>query len=280
MRVDAHHHFWRLNRGDYGWITPESSVLYRDYLPTDLISHLAACNIDGTVVVQAAPTVAETEYLLDLAEGNSFIKGVVGWLDLESPGFEQDYRRLRQRSKFVGVRPMLQDLPEDDWVMQDIVIDHVRMLEAEEFPIDILVFPRHLPYIIKLLESVPDLRAVIDHLAKPDISNHVLHPWRDHIREIASHPAVMCKVSGMVTEADHENWVTEDFRPYVNHAVEVFGPSRLMFGSDWPVCRMAAHYEEVYGVAMNLLEERMTDSELDLVFGENAQRFYRLEQTR
>lgn len=276
MIIDAHQHFWQLKRGDYNWLKPHMSALYRDFMPDDLRPHLEACHISGTVVVQAAPTVEETAFLLDLAEAEPFIKGVVGWLDFESKTFERDYQRFRKRAKFVGVRPMLQDLPKDDWILQDVVMERVKLLAADAFPIDILVFPRHLPYIIKLLECVPNLRGVIDHLAKPDILHQAIEPWRSYMSEIATYQNVFCKLSGMVTEADHEHWTVRDFMPYVAHVLRVFGAKRLMFGSDWPVCREAATYEEVYDLAGKLLAAQATQEECGYVFGRTAIEFYNL----
>ncbi|MFB5189149.1 amidohydrolase family protein [Alicyclobacillus fastidiosus] len=280
MRIDAHQHFWKLCRGDYAWLQPDNVRLYRDFLPDDVLPHLAARGIDQTIVVQAAPTVAETEFLLELASHQPFIAGVVGWLDLASREFEASYHRLCQFEKFVGVRPMLQDLQEDDWVLQDVVIENISLLAKDSFPIDLLVVPRHLPYVRELLQRVPTLRAVIDHLAKPPIKDQVFEPWRGDMAEIAKYPFVMCKLSGMVTEADPMAWRLDDLRPYVFEIVSKFGPKRVMFGSDWPVCTEVASYEEVYDALTAILRPRLSDEQMRSVFGENAKEFYRLAPLR
>ncbi|WP_026961470.1 amidohydrolase family protein [Alicyclobacillus herbarius] len=280
MRIDAHQHFWRLDRGDYGWLKPSMKTLYRDFLPDDLLPLLKRCGIDGTVVVQAAPTVAETEFLLQLAELTPFIVGVVGWLDLGSERFLQDFQRLRRNRMFVGIRPMLQDLPEDDWILQETVVRNICVLADEGFPLDLLIFPRHLPYILELLRQVPHLRAVVDHLAKPHIKDQIYEPWCSQMSEIANYPNVYCKVSGMVTEADPDSWTPADLKPYVECVVKAFGAKRLLFGSDWPVCTTVASYEKVYETTLSLLTSVLSPEQVDWVFGENAGAFYRLETVR
>lgn len=275
MKIDAHQHFWQLNRGDYGWLTPEMPSLYHDFMPSDLRPHLRSCNIEQTVVVQAAPTVAETEFLLEMANRERMIAGVVGWLDFSAATFVSDYQRLRQHPKFVGLRPMLQDLPKDDWVLQDKVVANLAMLAKDQFPVDILVFPRHLPYVIQLLERIPTLRAVIDHLAKPTIKDQILEPWQSYMATIAGYPSVMCKLSGMMTEA-RRDWHLEHFRPYVDAVLQLFGPRRLMFGSDWPVCTDVADYTQVHDTIYALLAPSLSEDEINFVFGENAKDFYRL----
>ncbi len=276
VRMDAHQHYWKVNRGDYGWLTPDSGSIYRDFLPEDLHPHLNRCGISQTIVVQAAPTVAETEFLLELANEEPTVAGVVGWLDLSADDFPAQFERLQLQPKFVGIRPMLQDLPEDDWILQEPVINNVALLDEQNFPIDILVFPRHLPYIVQLLERFPTLRATIDHLAKPYIKDRVVEPWSALMTQIAAFPSVMCKLSGMVTEADHQHWKPSDLRPYVEHVLNVFGPNRVMFGSDYPVCTLAADYETVYQTLVDLLPNELTGPQLERIFGGNAAEFYRL----
>ncbi len=276
-RIDAHQHYWKLDRGDYAWLTPEYGPLYRDFLPQDLRPYLDSCGISKTIVVQAAPTVEETEFLLKLADNHPSIAGVVGWLNLESDDFPAKLQRMSRHPKFVGIRPMLQDLPQDDWILRRQVVDNVAIIVEQEIPMDILVFPRHLPYISRLLQMFPKLHGVIDHLAKPPIHARVLEPWRSLIAEIAEYPSVMCKLSGMVTEADHENWKPSDLRPYVEHVLSVFGPDRVMFGSDWPVCTAVADYETVYQTLQDLLPKDLSHEKWDLIFGGNAARFYGIE---
>ncbi|HEX6972075.1 MAG TPA: amidohydrolase family protein [Limnochordia bacterium] len=277
MRIDAHQHFWRLDRGDYGWLTPEHGVLYRDYLPDDLRPHLQHHRIDRTILVQAAPTVAETEFLLSLADQEPFIGGVVGWVDLEAPDLPAELDRLARHPKFVGVRPMLQDLADDRWIRRPAVRDALALLEERGIRLDLLTFPRHLPYVLEMLAERPGLFAVIDHLSKPDIRHRQLEPWRSLIREAAAFERVFCKLSGMVTEADHAHWRPDDLKPYVDHVFEVFGPDRVMFGSDWPVCLLAAEYDQVVDALRQALGPRLDPDVERRVFGLNAARFYGID---
>jgi L-fuconolactonase len=275
MRIDSHQHFWKLERGDYDWLTPDFSILYQDFLPEDLFQHLQPFSIDKTILVQAAPTIAETEFLLELYEQNDFIAGVVGWMDMESPSFASEYRRLRSQKGFVGIRPMLQDLEDDNWILRKSVLKNIELLIEDDFPIDILIYPRHLPTIIQLLEIFPSLRAVINHLGKPRIAEQIIKPWKEQISEIASYKNVMCKLSGMVTEASHQIQ-TSEIGPYVSHVINVFGPHSVMFGSDWPVCLLKASYQDVVGLLLSTLPEHLTESDKAAIFGENAIRFYKL----
>ena len=274
MRVDAHQHYWKLSRGDYGWLTPDMGVLYRDYLPADLEPTLKRHNIDKTVLVQAAPTIAETDYMLSLAAEHESIGGVVGWLDMADPGFPRFFEKYRHEPAFVGIRPMLHDLSDDAWVTQPRVLDNLRLMAEYNFPFDFLVRPPHLPHVLRVLEQVPGLRAVIDHIAKPLIKDQVFEPWRAHISAIAQHENVYCKLSGMVTEADPANWTPADLKPYVEHVVAAFGLDRVMFGSDWPVSLLAARYDDVIGALEETLAPNLDEESMTRVFGGNAGRFY------
>ncbi len=274
MRIDSHQHYWKLSRGDYGWLTPDMGVLYRDYLPSDLEPILERHSIDKTVLVQAAPTVAETDFMLALAAEHDSIGGVVGWLDMGNPGFPRLFEQYRQKPAFVGIRPMLHDLSDDAWVAQPLVLENLKLLAAHDFPFDFLVRPQHLPHVLHVLEQVPNLRAVIDHIAKPLIEDQVFEPWGAHISAIARHDSVYCKLSGMVTEADHANWTPDDLKSYVDHAVACFGTERVMFGSDWPVCTLAASYDAVIGSLEEILAPQLDAASLAQVFGGNAARFY------
>lgn len=281
MRIDAHQHFWSLQReNDYGFLTPDTGVLYRDYLPEMILPLLNTHRMDATILVQAAPTLAESEWLLHLAMRTEFVAGVVGWLqfDQPEPAFHRDLERLRQHPKLVGLRPMLQDLPEDDWILRPSVLNNLAYAAEQNIAFDVLVYPRHLPSVAQMLDQVPNLRAVINHIAKPRIDFGELEPWSTWMTTIAQHPNVYCKLSGMVTEANPTAWTTSDFVPFIRHVVAAFGPDRLMFGSDWPVCLLAASYHEV----VRLLEESLPDSfgeaERVKVFGENAARFYQINR--
>ncbi|WP_349655198.1 amidohydrolase family protein [Paenibacillus konkukensis] len=276
LRIDAHQHYWKLDRGDYDWLSPETPVLYRDFLPAQLKEHLQAHGIDKSIVVQAAPTLAETEFMLSLCGQSRTIAGVVGWLDLEDPAFRDHYAAFKANPFFKGIRVMLQDI-DMEFAFRPAVLEALRFFEQERFPVDLLIKTHQLEDTRKLLKLLPDLHAVIDHIAKPVISAHETEPWTTHIAAIAAeHPNVYCKLSGMVTEADHRNWSEADFVPYVRHVVEHFGPERVMYGSDWPVCLLAAEYGEVYGLLESTLPEHLSEAEREQIFGLTAARFYRL----
>jgi L-fuconolactonase len=274
MYVDSHQHFWQWSKG---WFSRPEPVLSRDYLPADLAPLLKAFGIAKTVVVQTSPTVAETDFLLDLAETADFIGGVVGWLNLESPQFADELEWYRRKSFFLAVRPMLESQPEDDWILRPRVVDSLSIIAQSDVAFEFLVYTRQLPYVVKALERVPNLRAVIDHLAKPEIKARRLQPWKDLMREVALRPNVCCKLSGMVTEADYHNWDVEQLHPYADHVMQQFGPERVMFGSDWPVCLLAASYRQVLSASRTLVTNSLGAGAEDSVFGGNAARFYRLK---
>lgn len=274
--IDAHHHLWQAARGDYHWMTPSVPVLARDYLADDLRPHLRKAGVARTILVQAAQTEAETEFLLDLAERTDFVAGVTGWLDLADPNFPARLERFRRHPKFVAVRPMLQDLADDAWIERREVLANLRHLVEVDFPFEFLTYPRHLPHVCRALARTPGLRAVVDHLSKPPIASGRLEPWASALAEIASFPNVSCKLSGMVTEADHASWSPASLEPYVTHALELFGPDRLMFGSDWPVCRLAAEYGEVVNALRTIVDTRIGPEGVDKIFRRTAERFYRL----
>ncbi|GGD99005.1 amidohydrolase [Aureimonas endophytica] len=276
MMIDAHQHFWKIARGDYGWMGEHVAPLLRDFLPDDLRPLLARSGIARTILVQAAETEAETEFLLERAEATDFIAGVVGWLDMDDDAFPDRLARFRENPWFVGLRPMLQGLPEDDYILRPRVLKHLGLVAEAGLPFDILTFTRHLPHVLRALEAVPGLRAVVDHLSKPEIAAGGLDPWREHVAAVARFPNVSCKISGMVTEASAD-WVLEDLRPYVDHVVECFGEDRLMFGSDWPVATLAASYAEVCNAAHVLLGRHFGPAGMAKVFGGNAARFYGVE---
>jgi L-fucono-1,5-lactonase len=277
MRIDSHQHFWKVSRGDYSWMRPEMTILYRDYLPEDLKPSLEKHQIDKTVLVQAAPTMAETDFLLGIAQKQDFIAGVVGWLDMESKDFPAMLELYSRRHKLVGIRPMLEELPEDDWILHPRVLDSLRIVAQLDFPFDFLIRPRHLPYAAKALEEIPGLRAVVDHIAKPEIKAQKMEAWKSALREVAAHENVYCKLSGMITEADHASWTPEQLRPYIEHVIECFGFERLMFGSDWPVCLLAGSYDRMIGALESLLQPYLNEVSTQGVFGGNAARFYKLQ---
>ena len=274
MRVDAHQHFWQWSRG---WFSRPEAVLSRDYLPEDLGPLLKAQDIDKSILVQTSPTVAETDFLLGLADTAGFIGGVVGWLDLESANFPDVLETYRRNRYFVAVRPMLQSLPEDDWILRPRVLESLSLIAQSGVAFDFLTFTRHLPYVLQVLEKFPRLRAVMDHLSKPEISAGTMQPWQDLMREVALHKNVHCKLSGMMTEADPRNWSREQLRPYADHVMEHFGAERVMFGSDWPVSLLAGSYETVLTTTRALVNSSLGSEAEQAVFGDNAARFYRLD---
>lgn len=277
MRIDSHQHYWMVERGDYHWMTPAVPVLHRNYLPSDLRPCLLRHDIQKTVLVQAAQTMAETDFLLDLASQDDSIAGVVGWLDLESPDFVLRFERYRRNGKFIGIRPMLQDITDDKWILRPRVLASLRVIADADFSFEFLTYPRHLPYVREALETTPQLRAVIDHISKPEIRAHKLEPWGSWVSELAKNPNLYCKLSGMITEADHLHWSADDLRPYIDHVVESFGFDRIMFGSDWPVCLCAGTYDQVVDVLREVLASSLNEENEAKLFGENAQRFYKID---
>ena len=273
-RIDAHVHFWKLARGDYGWITPELAPLMRDFGPDDLRPHLAAAGIDAVVLVQAAPTAAETRFLLDIAAAEPLVAGVVGWADMAAPDAPDAVAALAENPRLRGVRPMIQDIPDTDWMLRAEPAPAFRAVAETGLRFDALVKPRHLRNLSRLLERHPDLKTVVDHGAKPDIAGGGFAAWADDIRAVAEGSAALCKLSGLATEAG-AGWRADDLRPTIDHLVAVFGPDRLMFGSDWPVLTLAATYE-AWLAALAACLSGLDDTALAGIFGGNAARFYGL----
>jgi len=274
MRIDSHQHFWRFNQVDYGWMQAGWPIR-RDFLPADLEPELRAHNLDGCVAVQARQSLAETRWLLELAEAASIIGGVVGWVDLRSPNVAQELEEFAEHPKFVGVRHVVQDEPDDQFMLREDFQRGIAKLRRFGLTYDLLVFPRQLPAAIALVEKFPEQLFVLDHMAKPPVKHGALSPWREQIRELAKLPNVACKVSGMVTEGDWQSWRADDFKPYLDLVFEAFGPDRLMFGSDWPVCLLAGNYDRVLGLAQGYVRQLGADAEAK-VFGANAAGFYGL----
>ncbi|CAG7626298.1 hypothetical protein PAESOLCIP111_02815 [Paenibacillus solanacearum] len=279
MRIDSHQHFWRLDRGDYDWITPEMTAIYRDFLPQDLEAHLDANGIDKSIVVQAAPTLGDTEFMLGLADRSDRIAGVVGWIDLAGADYRQQLETFRSHPKFAGFRVMIQELERAEDVLEPAFVEALRYAAAEDVPVDLLLRSGQLPAVLQLLEQVPGLRGVIDHLAKPEIASGQWDPWSPQMVQAASHKNIYCKLSGMVTEADARSWKPEQFVRYVRHIVQAFGPDRVMFGSDWPVCLLAASYDQVVDVFAQALPEELSEADKANIYGGNALRFYKLESS-
>ncbi|WP_372574573.1 amidohydrolase family protein [Ruegeria jejuensis] len=240
MKLDAHQHFWQPLRGDYDWMPKDNPTLNRAYAPSDLAPHLKAHAIEGTVLVQAAASLEETEYLLGLADATPFVKGVVGWVDFENPDHHRHLTRLASHPKFLGVRPMIQDIADVNWMLRDDIQWAFRALMDLDLTFDALGFPRHLPNFLTLMTRFPGLRVVYDHCMKPQIRDQragqdAFASWAEGISRLAEQTSGFCKLSGLVTEADAD-WSIEDLRPFARHVLDAFGANRVMFGSDWLCC--------------------------------------------
>ena len=277
-RVDAHHHIWRLDRGDYGWLnpTPALAPIYRDFDLADLRPLLATAKVEATVLVQAAPTLAETRFLLDVAHNSEgLVRGVVGWADLGAADAVETLAMLAGDPLLKSIRPMLQDLADPDWIARPEVQPALAALPQLGLQFDALVKPRELKALLRTLEHHPDLGVVIDHCAKPDIASSRWQPWAEDLAALARHTRACCKLSGLVTEAG-VNWSVETLRRYTDYVFQCFGPERLLWGSDWPVVTLAATYEEWVGASDTLLAG-VSRADQDRIFGANARRFYALE---
>jgi L-fuconolactonase len=267
--IDSHQHFWQVGRFDYPWMSRDLGVLYRDYLAADLRPILERNGVEQTVLVQASNSVAETRWLLELADANPFIAGVVGWVDLTQSG------ELPAHPKFKGVRHLVESEPDDAWLIRPAVLSGLKKLMAHGCTYDLLVHTRHLKYVSQVAESCPELQFVIDHMAKPPIVRNEIKDWAEAMKPVAAFPNIYCKLSGLVTEANWTSWQTEDLRPYVDQALELFGTDRMMFGSDYPVCLLAASYERVLESFQELLKD-LSEADRDKIFSTNARTFYRL----
>ncbi len=273
--IDAHQHAWSLARGDYGWLTPAEPALYRDFSLADAAPLRERAGVTAVVLVQAAPTVAETRYLLDMAAASDgIVKGVVGWADLAAPDAIPTLRRLARDPLLKGVRPMLQDEPEAEWILRADVARTLDALPRLGLRFDALIRPGQLPMLLRMLDRHPDLAVVIDHAAKPDIASAMWAPWADQMRAAAASPRVRCKVSGLVTEAG-TGWTIDQLRRYVEFLAECFGPQRLMWGSDWPVVNRCATYQSWYAATV-ALTAAWTAGDRAALMGGTARRFYGL----
>jgi L-fucono-1,5-lactonase len=277
--IDAHQHFWHPARGDYGWMPPDDEILARPYRPSDLRPHLAEFSIGRTVLVQAAPSVEETEYLLGIADCTDFVAGVVGWIDFEQRSHRRHLQRLARHPKFLGVRPMIQDIDDTGWMLRADVQWAFEAVAELDLTFDALGYPRHLENFLTVLTRYPSMRAVIDHCMKPDIAGvrgnpEIFRSWADGIALIAGQTSACCKFSGLVTEAGTD-WSPDDLRPIAEHVLECFGPARLMWGSDWPVCRLRASYGE-WRRAAQALTAHLDAGDKARIFGSTAAEFYRL----
>lgn len=275
MRLDAHQHFWKYSPDEYGWINDAMAVLRRDFLPQDLNPLLAAEGFDGSIAVQARQSIEETRWLLELAAQNDIVKGVVGWVDLRSPDLPAQIEQFTQSGKLVGVRHVVQDEPDDEFMLRSDFRNGIARLHDFDLAYDILIYPRQLSAAAKLVREFPEQRFVLDHIAKPLIAEGRMDPWDREIRELAKAENVWCKLSGMVTEARWQEWKPDDFGPYLDVVLNAFGPARLMIGSDWPVCTVAGTYSRTMSLVRDYIKQ-LTSSEQEGILGANCARFYQV----
>jgi L-fuconolactonase len=276
--IDAHHHFWDPTRAEYPWMTDELAAIRRPFGPIDLAPNLVAAGVDATVLVQTRSSIDETREFLATAAVSDFVAGVVGWVDVTSPSVDDvigALRLARGGERLVGIRHQVHDEANPAWLSRDDVRRGLRAIADADLAYDLLVRTRELPAAIEVAREMPELRFVVDHAAKPPIATHELEPWASRVHDIAALPNVTCKLSGLVTESDWASWSVDGMRPYVNHILSEFGPARVMFGSDWPVCLLAAEYSQVVDAAVELTRE-LTVAESDRVFGGTAREVYRL----
>jgi L-fuconolactonase len=275
LRIDAHQHFWNYDPVEYDWIGPGMEALRRDFLPSDLEPQLRQAGFQGSIAVQARQSLDETRFLLELAERNPFVLGVVGWVDLRSPEAAAQLDAFRSHPKLVGVRHVVQSEPDDRFLLGEAFLRGVALLEPRGLAYDILVYPRHLKPAAEFVSRVPGVRFVLDHAAKPEIRTGQIRDWARDLRALARFPNVMCKLSGLVTEADWRSWTNDGIRPYLDVAWDAFGPERLLIGSDWPVCTLTAEYGRTMGLILDYLSRRPA-AEQDAVCGGNTRRLWNL----
>ena len=275
MRIDAHQHFWKYDPIRHDWIDESMKVIRKNFLPNDLSIEMKKNCIDGTIAVQVDETEEENYFLLKLTEENEFIKGIVGWMDLKSPTAEEQMQHWKKYQKIKGFRCIMQGKPDELYLKNDLFISQVKKLASYEFTYDLLVYHDQLPSLVRFVEKLPDNKMILDHLGKPDIKNKQLKTWKENIRILAQHPGIYCKLSGLVTEANHNQWSYDDLKPYLEIASEAFGIDRICFGSDWPVCLVAGSYSEVVGV-IEKFSSQLNNEEKKRLFGTNTMKFYNL----
>ncbi|RAY11543.1 hypothetical protein DPM19_30035 [Actinomadura craniellae] len=279
--IDAHQHFWNLDRVAYPWLTPDQGPIHRTFEEGDLQADLDACGIDGTVLVQSADSYADTDYMLEVADRWPRVRAVVGWVPLTRPDeAAQALDRYRRDPRYAGVRHLIHDEPDPDWLLRPELRDGLDALAERGLTFDVVaVLPRHLEHVPVLAERHPGLRLVIDHLAKPPIRERGRQPWADLLARAAAHPNVYAKVSGLNTAADWETWSAGDLRPYVEHALEVFGAGRLMFGGDWPISVLAGGYRKVWDETVTLLDGlALAPADRARILGGTAVEVYRIPE--
>ncbi len=276
MQIDSHHHFWRYTTADYGWISDAMSVIRRDFLPEDLQKEIAAAGVDGVISVHARQSLEETNWLLDFARNYSFIVGVVGWAPLIAPEIRDTLQNLSRDKKLRGIRHVLHDEPDDRYMLREDFNRGIKSLTQLRLAYDILIFEKHLPIAVELVDRHPQQVFVVDHVAKPKIRENVIEPWRTNLRELAKRRNVYCKISGMVTEADFTRWTPAQLQPYFDTALEAFGPRRLMFGTDWPVCTVGCGIVQWHDTVRDWAKG-LSEDENDRIFGLTAIEAYGLD---
>ena len=273
MIIDSHQHFWQYEPEKHAWIDDDMAVIRKDFMPKDLAKVLLENRVEGCIAVQADQTLAETHFLIELANKNSFIKGVVGWIDLRDPKVSKDLDRFEDVRIVKGFRHVVQGEPDHNFLLRAAFLEGIAQLQERNFTYDILVFPHQLGAVLEFVKIFPNQKFVINHLAKPYIKDGYFEGWATKIKAIAKHENVYCKLSGMITEADYQNWRPEQMHPYLNVVLEAFGPQRCMFGSDWPVCLVAAEYGQVKQLVENHIK-KLSAEEQDQIMGLNALKFY------
>ena len=273
MRIDSHQHFWKFDPIRDQWITEEMTELRKDFLPGDLLPLLQQNNIDGCIAIQADQSLEETNFLLELAEANPFIKGVVGWVDFQAADIADKLAHFSSFKKLKGFRHIVQSEKDEKFLAREAFCNGISLLKEYGFKYDILVYPPQLKSVLEFVQRFPDQPFVIDHMAKPDILNKRIWDWENDMKKISKFPNVYCKISGLVTEAEINDWELKDFNPYIQFILEEFGLEKVMFGSDWPVCLLAANYREVCDIVeQNSLH--LTEEEKEKLWGNNAAKFY------
>ena len=272
MRLDAHQHFWHYSPNEHTWMTNQMQALKQDFLPNNLKPLLDTIQFEGCIAVQARQNLEETRWLLEFAEQYPFIKSVVGWVDLRSDRLIEQLQRFAQRPKLVGVRHVVHDEPDDNFVLRPDFRRGIAQLLDFNLTYDLLLFPKHLQVASELVKEFPQQPFVLDHLAKPKIAEQLFSPWKEDLHQLANFPNVFCKLSGMVTETNWKQWRPVDFHPYLDVVFEAFGPTRLMIGSDWPVCTLSAEYAPMMKIVMDYLPKELQNA----ILGDNCARFYQI----
>ena len=275
MRIDAHQHFWKYTPATHGWINDEMSVIRKDFLPNDLEPILSKHHIDGTIAVQADESINETAFLLSLSEKHDFIKAVVGWIDLRSTEVNDQLAYYKQFNKIVGFRCIMQGQPDEAYLSNTNFIKNLNSLKEFNYTYDLLVYHHQLPSLLKLIDKVPENKLILDHIGKPNIKEKKFSKWKENIFELAKHPGIYCKLSGMITEANYSTWIYDDIVPYMDVVGEAFGTDRICFGSDWPVCLVAGQYDKMIGIVEKWASQLNSKTQ-EQIFGLNTCTFYNI----